>query len=140
VIDATINAVRENVLTDLQARGTDPRVGLRILNSRDNADPFGQPNVHRLVIGGTIEESGIATIGIAQFIDPGNYATDDTALVLLDVLSDPAFSSDASLNTWITPASDKIAFIGRALATWPPTRPATCTATGTPTRSTAPRT
>jgi hypothetical protein len=97
---------RENVLTDLQDSAVNQRVGLRILNSRDHADPFGQPNVHRVMVGGTIAESGINTIGIAQFIDPGNYSTDDSALVLLDVLSNP--SGAASLNTYITPASQKI--------------------------------
>ncbi|HTJ37446.1 MAG TPA: PPC domain-containing protein [Dactylosporangium sp.] len=113
VIDQVIAAVRENILADAKARGTDPRVGLTILNSRDNPDAFGKPNVHRIVVGGTIAESGIDTIGIAQYIDSGNYATEDTALVLLDVLSDP--TGDASLNTYITPASNKIKFIGRAL-------------------------
>ncbi|WP_426503694.1 hypothetical protein ACPPVO_39575 [Dactylosporangium sp. McL0621] len=113
VIDGVIAAVRENILADAKARGTDPRVGLKILNSRDDPDPFGQPNVHRIVVGGTVAESGIDTIGIAQFIDPGNYATEDSAIVLLDTLSDPGGS--ASLNTYITPASNKIKFIGRAL-------------------------
>ncbi|MEU7867436.1 hypothetical protein [Dactylosporangium sp. NPDC049140] len=113
VIDGVIAAVRENILADAKARGTDPRVGLKILNSRDDPDPFGQPNVHRIVVGGTVAESGIDTIGIAQFIDPGNYATEDSAIVLLDTLSDPAGS--ASLNTYISPASNKIKFIGRAL-------------------------
>ncbi|MER7274145.1 hypothetical protein ABT369_06815 [Dactylosporangium sp. NPDC000244] len=113
VINEVIATVRENILTDAKARGTDPRVGLKILNSRDDADPFGRPNVHRIVVGGTIAESGIDTIGISQYIDPGNYATEDSAIVLLDVLSDPG--GDASLNTYITPASDKIKFIGRAL-------------------------
>ncbi|WP_432971735.1 hypothetical protein [Dactylosporangium sp. CA-233914] len=113
VIDQVIAAVRENILADAKARGTDPRVGLTILNSRDDADPFGRPNVHRIVVGGTIDESGIDTIGIAQYIDPGNFATEDSAIVLLDTLSDP--SGAASLNTYITPASNKIKFIGRAL-------------------------
>ena len=113
VIDQVIATVRENVLADAKARGTDPRVGLNILNSRDNPDAFGKPNVHRIVVGGTIAESGIDTIGIAQYIDPGNYATEDSAIVLLDVLSDP--TGAASLNTYITPASNKIKFIGRAL-------------------------
>ncbi|GAA3288067.1 hypothetical protein GCM10020218_052960 [Dactylosporangium vinaceum] len=114
VINQVIATVRENILADAKARGTDPRIGLKILNSRDDADPFGQPNVHRLVVGGTVAESGIDTIGIAQYIDPGNYATEDSAIILLDILSDPA-GEDASLNTYITPASNKIKFIGTAL-------------------------
>lgn len=115
LIDATIASVRENIIRDAKDHGTNPRFGLRILNSRDHADPFGEPNVHRIIVGGTIAESGINTIGIAQYIDPGNFATEDSALVLLDTLSSPASSSAASLNRYITPESDKIAFIGRAL-------------------------
>jgi Bacterial pre-peptidase C-terminal domain len=115
VIDQTIRAVRENIIADSRDHGTDPRFGLQILNSRDHADPVGQPNVHRIIVGGTIAESGINTIGIAQFIDPGNFALEDNALVLLDILSSPPASSTASLNRYITPESNKIGFIGRAL-------------------------
>ena len=98
------------------ASGLNDDFALRILNSRDHADPLGQPNVSRVIVGGTIAQSGIPTIGIAQSIDPGNFGTEESALVLLDVLSDPARESgDPSLNTYITPASDKVAFIGQAI-------------------------
>ena len=97
LIKAIVASVKENVLTDLRNNGQNPTVALQILNSRDNADVFGQPNVHRVIIGGTIAESGISTIGIAQFIDPGNFGNEDSALVLLDIMSDP--SGAASLNT-----------------------------------------
>ena len=46
---------------------------VNLLNSRDDPDPFGQPNVSRVVVGGTIDQSGIPTIGISQSIDPGNF-------------------------------------------------------------------
>jgi hypothetical protein len=110
VINRVIATVTENLKTDFS--GTN----IRILNSRDNADPFGQANVSRLIIGGTIEESGIETIGIAQSIDPGNYETEETALILLDVVSgDVDEWGDASFNYYITPASDKVKFVGTAL-------------------------
>ena len=80
-------------MRDMVDSGLNQRFRLRILNSRDHADPFGKPNVSRLIVGGTIAESGIATIGIAQSIDPGNFATEETAVVLLDVLSAPADGS-----------------------------------------------
>jgi hypothetical protein len=118
LIDAILATVRENVRADLAARGGNPRFDVRIRNSRDHADTFGQPNnnVSRLVVGGTIAESGINTIGIAQFIDPGNFSHEDTALILLDVLSRPRGPvGDPSLNSYITPASDRIAFLGRAI-------------------------
>ena len=59
LIKAIVATVKENVLTDLRNNGSEPAVALQILNSRDNADVFGQPNVHRVIIGGTIAESGI---------------------------------------------------------------------------------
>ena len=115
VIDGVVATVRENIEKDLAAKGTNKRFGVRILNSRDHADPWGQPNVSRVVVGGSIAESGIQTVGIAQSIDAGNFGKEETALVLLDILSAPAAQTRTSLNGYITPASDKIAFIGRAI-------------------------
>ena len=114
LIDAVVAAVNENVRQDMIASGLNNRFKLRIVNSRDNADPWGQPNVSRVIVGGTIAESGVDTIGISQSIDPGNFETVETALVLLDELSNPSGPSD-SLNSYLTPASDKIAFLGHAL-------------------------
>jgi hypothetical protein len=114
LIDAVVAGVTENIKQDMIASGLNSRFKLKILNSRDNADPWGQANVSRIIVGGTIAESGVETIGIAQSIDPGNFETEETALVLLDELSQPSGPVD-SLNSYITPASDKIAFIGHAL-------------------------
>jgi hypothetical protein len=114
LISGIVAEVRENVRLDMIASGLNGQFQIRILNSRDHADPFGQPNVSRVIVGGTIDESGISTIGIAQSIDPGNFETEDSALVLLDVLSDPA-GDDASLNTYLTPASNRIGFIAQAV-------------------------
>jgi hypothetical protein len=114
VINATIAEVRENIRQDLIASGLNDNFAIRILNSRDHADPFGQENVSRVIVGGTIDESGVPTIGIAQSIDPGNFDTEESALVLLDVLSAPA-GDDASLNTYLTPASNRVRFVGQAL-------------------------
>ncbi|MBB5957246.1 hypothetical protein FHS29_003839 [Saccharothrix tamanrassetensis] len=41
LIDAVIATVRENLEQDIAVKGTNPRVALRILNSRDHADPWG---------------------------------------------------------------------------------------------------
>ena len=119
-------------------RGLNRHFRLHILNSRDDPDPFGQPNVSRVIVGGTIDESGIPTIGIAQSIDPGNFGTEETALVLLDVLSEPERRvGDPSLNTYIDPgtATGSRSSAARS-ATSSPTRPATSSATGTSTSST----
>ena len=74
LIDRVISTVTENLEQDFAGTG----VQLNVLNSRDDPDPFGQPNVSRLIIGGTIAESGVNTIGIAQSIDPGNFDTAET--------------------------------------------------------------
>jgi hypothetical protein len=114
LIDQIVAEVKENLRQDMIASGLNPNFRLRVLNSRDHADPFGQSNVSRIVVGGTVAESGIDTIGIAQSIDPGNFATEETALVLLDSLSEPA-GPTYSLNTYLTPASDRIGFIAQAV-------------------------
>ncbi len=57
---------------------------IEILNSRDHADPWGLPNVSRIIIGGTQAELLIGTIGIAQSIDVGNFNREETAVTLLD--------------------------------------------------------
>ncbi len=114
VIDGVVARVTENLSDDLIASGLNGRFKLKVLNSRDHADPFGKANVSRIIIGGTVAESGVDTIGIAQSIDPGNFETEETALVLLDYLSEPA-GGDYSLNTHLTAASDRLAFVGDAL-------------------------
>lgn len=97
VIDGILSVLEENLSTDMRVlalngdydiSGIPGDFDLVILNSRDHVDPFGNPNVSRLIIGGTIPELGIGTIGIAQSIDPGNFSTVDTAVVLLDLLSE----------------------------------------------------
>lgn len=86
VIDSILAALEENIVTDL-ALASNPNFDVEILNSRDHADPFGDPNVSRLIVGGTIAEFGISTIGIAETIDPGNFGTEESAVILLDLLS-----------------------------------------------------
>lgn len=109
-----IATVEENLRHELRESGLAGRVRLEVKNSYDHADPFGEENVSRVVIGGSIDESGMPTIGVAQYIDPGNFGHEDSAVVLLDVLSGPA-SDEASLNHYITEESDRIAFVGQAL-------------------------
>ena len=114
VINRIVSTTTENLERDALTHG----VAVRILNSRDHPDPFGQPNVSRIIIGGTIAQSGIGTIGIAQSIDPGNYELEETALVLLDVLSDPAAmyeDPNPSLNAYLRPRSDRVRFVGTAV-------------------------
>ncbi len=86
-IDAILATLHENLIDDPSTSGPRGNIGIRLLNSRDHADPFGAPNVSRLIIGGTIAELGLPTIGIAQSIDPGNFEGAETGVILLDLLS-----------------------------------------------------
>ena len=124
VIDVIVNVVRENLSEDIRMRGsngdsdvtgTPGAFDIEILNSRDHADPFGQPNVSRIVIGGTIDELGLETIGIAQSIDPGNFDTAETAVVLLDLLSAPEFDPNSLNAIPLAEGADIIDLIGTAV-------------------------
>ena len=109
-----VRTVRENLAEDVAEHGNNPTTRLVILNSLDHPDLFGRPNVSRVVVGGTIAEAGVTTVGIAESIDPGNFAHEENALMLLDLLSQPA-GPTVSLNTYLTPQSNRIAFVGRAI-------------------------
>ena len=108
--------VQENLDGDLRRSGLSRFVSVKVVTSLDGKDPFGRAGVTRVVVGGTIAESGVQTIGIAQSIDPGNFAREETALVLLDVLNgSPADYGDASLNSFLRKKSDRLAFVGHAV-------------------------
>jgi hypothetical protein len=96
VIDATIASFRENLDRDLSERGPNGDRGISgrggefdivVLNSRDHPDPGRNPDVSRVVIGGSVAETGLQTIGIAESIDVGNFDRSEIAIVLLDGLS-----------------------------------------------------
>lgn len=109
VIDEVVSTVEENLAHDL------PGTRVRVESSKDHEDDFGDKNVSRVIVGGTVEEAGIIpVIGIAQSIDPGNFAWDETALVLLDTMSAPK-SNPASINAYLTDKSDRIAAVGQAI-------------------------
>lgn len=112
LISEILATIEEN-LDDLAA--VQPAFSYQLLNSRDDADPFGQPGVSRLIIGGTQDQIGLQTIGISSAIDPGNFGLEDTAVVLLDRLSGPG-SSQSSLNRFAVAAgSSKVELVGRGV-------------------------
>ncbi|MBK9475745.1 MAG: pre-peptidase C-terminal domain-containing protein [Tetrasphaera sp.] len=114
LIDAITAQVRSNLAADPAAYGLNPGTAIRVVTSKDHPDIYGKPNVSRVFVGGTIAQSGIPTIGIAQYIDPGNYATEDQALVLLDVLAWPK-GEEPSLNTYLRPSSNRVAFVAQGI-------------------------
>lgn len=124
VIDAIMATVIENFADigvlgnndDFATTNNPGDYGIRILNSRDHADPFGQENVSRVIVGGTISELGIPTIGIAESIDVGNFDTTESAVVLLDLLSSTNPAEPDSLNNIIRNlGTDRIDLIGTAV-------------------------
>lgn len=116
LIDAIIASVEESITTDLSQQ-SNPSFDVEIRNSRDHADTFGiDPNVSRLIVGGTIAESGISTIGIAQSIDPGNFEPGESALILLDLLSAPAGNPNSLNQFAISSGSSKINLVAIGLA------------------------
>jgi hypothetical protein len=114
---ACIDAVIEEVERNFEPlKAINPAFDIEIRNSRDHADPIGEPNVTRIILGGTVTQLGIDTIGIASSIDPGNFDTSETAVILLDFLSDPDPTQGISLNnTPRAPGFTIIDTIGRAL-------------------------
>ncbi|MFN8029420.1 MAG: hypothetical protein U0Q10_03560 [Dermatophilaceae bacterium] len=107
----------ENLQADLARRGI-PGFSVKVVNGLRAPDTFGRPGVSRIIIGGTIGESGIETVGIAQCIDPGNFERAETALVLLDMMSAPVAGnplSVVSLNSYIGPKTPRVKFVGRAI-------------------------
>lgn len=86
---------------DRDGTGVPGEFDVQITNSRDHGDMWGEANVSRVIVGGTILESLIPTVGIASSIDPGNLFARDQAIVLLDLLSsDPEETGDISLNAY----------------------------------------
>ncbi|MGI8816818.1 MAG: hypothetical protein ACR2G2_16455 [Pseudonocardia sp.] len=106
------DTVRENVSEALGGGTVD-------VTSADQpgSSSFGKPGVSRVVIGGSAKEAGIATVGLAESVDPGNFAKEETALVLLDRLSG-AVANPAALSHYLPANVDKktrVEFVGRAV-------------------------
>jgi hypothetical protein len=114
-----VETVHRILVRDVVANGPNPNAAIRVLTSADGIDPYGRPDVSRVVIGGTVAEAVflVPTIGVAESFDPGNFQQEETGLILLDLLSaDPDSPlGAASLNRYLTSASDRIAFIGQVL-------------------------
>lgn len=124
LIDDILLTVAENLFDDVRllgANGDHRSTGvagefeLELRNSRDDLDPGTASNVARIVVGGTIEELGLQTIGLATEIDPGNLSTAGLAVVLLDLLSGPADDPNSLNGVAHAPSITLAAIVGRAL-------------------------
>ncbi len=90
LITATVARVKKNYQTYVATLGNNGyfnsdgiggHFDIQILNSRDNADVWGNPNVSRVIVGGGAADLGISTRGIAQSVDTGNFLREETAVV-----------------------------------------------------------
>lgn len=114
LIDKVVAEVKRD-FDDLKAINPDMR--LTILNSKDHADPFGQPNVSRVIIGGTEAQLQIPGIfGIAESIDVGNFDTTETGVVLLNTLSGTRFDSNSLNHYPIAPGAKKVDLVARGIS------------------------
>jgi len=81
---------------------------INIVNSLDSPDLWGQPNVSRILIGGSNADFGVppalGILGIAQQVDVGNFDHEDTALVMVDLLALIARNSNLAGNFTIAQA------------------------------------
>ncbi|MDW3652867.1 MAG: T9SS type A sorting domain-containing protein [Bacteroidia bacterium] len=102
---------RDNLYTELNNSRVNRNLGVVVLGNDGTGNPDAleplmaagtftilglQFDVSDVEISGTIAESGVGTIGIAQSIDPGNFASQEKALLLLDILSAPASGGNAN--------------------------------------------
>ncbi|MDY7101335.1 MAG: hypothetical protein S0880_09120 [Actinomycetota bacterium] len=113
---AVVDAMAERfgvILARLSEDGTSP-IDLR--RSDRDADPWGEPNVSRVVVGGSDAPTTKVATGTAESVDPGNMDREETAVVLLDLLSAP--DGARSINSVrLAPDASKAELVGAALGT-----------------------
>jgi len=81
---------------DFNQSGIPGEFGIRILNSRDHADPgFNNPYVTRVFVGGTVDDvfQAPGLYGLAQNIDVGNFNPGAYVFTLLDAIGDDALNN-----------------------------------------------
>lgn len=123
VIDQILSTVTRTLETELRGgpngdrdqSGVDGDFDIAILNSRDHADPWGEPNVSRVIVGGTQAELGIPTVGISESIDPGNFDREETAVVLLDLLSSQESPATSINRLILDPSVSKADLVGSTI-------------------------
>jgi hypothetical protein len=96
IIDGILAAFAAK-LGNVALTGGNDHFGVRVLNSRDHADPGDDPYVSRLRIGAIAEQavSDLIPGGVAQFTDVGNFKSDDEAMVNLHFFDEVVDAIDA---------------------------------------------
>ncbi|GAA1735577.1 hypothetical protein GCM10009809_33450 [Isoptericola hypogeus] len=107
VIEATTQRVRETLRHEI------PGSQVRVTNDVEDPDLFGEPGVSRVIVGGTVEEAGLVpALGLSESVDPGNFAREETAVVMPELM---AGDHPISLNPFLTDDSDRVRAVGRSL-------------------------
>ncbi|TWU58816.1 Serine-aspartate repeat-containing protein D precursor [Rubripirellula tenax] len=97
---------------DFDTTGNPGDFGVTILNSRDHADPGFNPLVSRVILGGTVDDIEINTIGISSTLDIGNFSLDDIVIGALDSVFDIADDPDRDPSASVVDAMSKfLAFL-----------------------------
>lgn len=76
VMDEVMATIRKQILGSPTLRAANPNFDIDIRDSRFSADPWGLPNVSRLIVG----TAPIGSLGVAQSVDLGNFGREETAL------------------------------------------------------------
>lgn len=97
---------------DFDSTGNPGDFGVEILNSRDHPDPGFDPLVTRVILGGTVNDIEIPTVGISETIDIGNFSMDDIVIGALDsvlgIATTPPIAPTASI---VDAMGDFLAFL-----------------------------
>ncbi|MFG0258351.1 MAG: hypothetical protein ACF8GE_10655 [Phycisphaerales bacterium JB043] len=115
-MNAVVNAIITNMEQKFDALAVEnPHFDYTLRNSHQHVLLPGTPDITRIIIGGTIAELGVSTLGIAESIDPGNFDTTETGVVLLDLYSAPAPNVNSINSLVIDPSSSIIEAIGQVI-------------------------
>jgi len=75
---------------DFASTGVAGQFGYELLNSRDNPTFVPDRYTTRVFVGGTSVDYGVTALGVSETLDIGNFRTDETVIVPLDLFGAPA--------------------------------------------------
>ena len=116
LIDAILATFTENLVEPTSRSGAaTPASTSRSATAVTTPTRGGSPTSAASSSAGPASSSATNTVGLAESIDPGNFAREETGVVLLDQLSAPAGSGLATINDFAGPDTDMVAFVGRTV-------------------------
>ncbi|MDY7105897.1 MAG: hypothetical protein S0880_32325 [Actinomycetota bacterium] len=114
--EIVVDAMVERVEAIFERWGPEGASLIEVRRSDRDPDPWGEPDVSRVVLGGSPTPPGLVATGVAESVDLGNVDREETAVVLLDLLSAP--TGIESINTIpLAPGASKAELTGATLGT-----------------------